>query len=318
MKVLITGATGFVAKALSAELLAHGHAVIPTVRCKSGLPGEVIVGDIDGATVWTSALTGCDAVVHLAARVHMPNESSRSLWALYRVTNCEATLNLACQAAKAGVKVFVFISTIKVNGEGRQAAYRETDVAAPEDAYAVSKWEAEQGLDAIAKETGLEVVVLRPPLVYGPGVRGNFLRLMQLVESGFPLPLGRVENCRSLLFLGNLVDAIRVCLEHPAAAGRTYLLSDGEDVSSAELVRKLAAAMGRRPRLLPVPVGVIRFVAKLAGKSAEASRLLDSLAVDSRRIHEELGWSPPFSLDHGIDQTVKGFLNGIYSDAANR
>ena len=233
MKVLVTGATGFVGKALCGELVAHGHAVVPAVRRASGLANEAVVGDIDGATDWTAALTACDAVVHLAARVHVMDDTAQDPLALYRATNTEATLNLARQAAKVGVKCFVFISTIKVNGEGRDAPYRETDAAAPEDAYAISKWEAEQGLQRIAQGTGLEVVILRPPLVYGAGVKGNFAQMLRVVAHGIPLPLGSVHNQRDLIYVGNLVDALIACATHPAAAGQTYLVCDGESISAS-------------------------------------------------------------------------------------
>ena len=184
MKVLVSGANGFVGRALCSHLDTHRHAVVPAVRRASGLAGEVVVGDIDCTTDWGATLAACDAVVHLAARVHVMDDPAHNPLALYRATNTEATLNLARQAARAGVKRFVFISSIKVNGEGRDAPYRETDVPAPDDAYAISKWEAEQGLQRIAADTGLEVVILRPPLVYGPGVKANFLRLMQMVQRG--------------------------------------------------------------------------------------------------------------------------------------
>lgn len=224
--------------------------------------------------------------------------------ALYRATNTEATLNLARQAAQTGVKRFVFISTIKVNGEGRDAPYRETDAPAPEDAYAISKWEAEQGLVRIAQETGLEVVILRPPLVYGPGVKANFLRLMQGVQKGWPLPLGAIRNKRSLLYLGNFVDAIRVCVEHPAAAGQTFLLDDGQAVSTPELIHAVAEAMDRPARLISVPMGMLQLAGALLGKRAAVARLASSLWVDSSLIRTRLGWMPPYSMEAGLAATV--------------
>jgi UDP-glucose 4-epimerase len=304
MKVLITGATGFVGRALCDRLAAASHAVIPAVRSRSGLPNEATVGDIGTSTDWRMALVGCDAVVHLAARVHMMRDDAHDPLALYRETNTEATLNLARQAADAGVKRFVFISSIKVNGEGRDAAYRETDTPAPADPYAISKWEAEQGLHRIAADTGLEVVILRPPLVYGPGVKANFLRLMRTVAHGWPLPLGAIRNRRSLLYLGNFVDAIRLCVEHPAAAGQTFLLDDGEAVSTPDLIRALAHAMGRPARLLAVPVGVLELAGALLGKRAGVARLTGSLYVDSSAIRSRLGWVVPYSLQQGLAATV--------------
>ena len=304
MKLLVTGATGFVGTTLGSRLAELGYEVVPSVRGKSGLPNEVVVGNLDVLTDWRLAFVNCDAVIHLAARVHVMNEPSQNPLALYRATNTEGTLNLARQAAQSGVKRFVFISTIKVNGEGRDAPYRETDDAAPEDAYAISKWEAEQGLRQIERETGMEVVILRPPLVYGPGVKANFQRLLQVVRRGWPLPLGAIQNRRSLLYLGNFVDAIRLCVEHPAAAGQTFLLDDGEPVSTPELIRALARAMGRPARLLAVPVGVLEFAGALLGRRAAVARLTGSLWVDSSAIRTRLGWTPPFSMAAGLAATV--------------
>ncbi|WP_310446596.1 SDR family oxidoreductase [Thiobacillus sp.] len=304
MKVLVSGASGFVGRALHGCLNTHAHVVVPAVRGASGLAGEAVVGDIGGATDWMAALAGCDAVVHLAARVHVMNDNSQNPLALYRATNTEATLNLAHQAAQAGVKRFVFISTIKVNGEGRDTPYRETDVAAPQDAYAISKWEAEQGLRQIAADTGLEVVVLRPPLVYGPGVKANFQRLIHIVERGWPLPLGAIRNRRSLLYLGNFVDAIRLCVEHPGAAGQTFLLDDGQPVSTPELIRAVARALGRPAHLLAVPVWMLEAAGTLLGKRAAVARLTGSLFVDGCVIRSHLGWTPPYSMEAGLATTV--------------
>jgi len=308
MKLLVTGATGFVGTALRARLAASGHEAVPAVRGQSGLPHEVVVGNLDASTDWRAALAGCDVVVHLAARVHVMDDTAQDPLALYRVTNLDATLNLARQAAQAGVKRFVFISTIKVNGEGRDAAYRETDTPAPADPYAISKWEAEQGLHRIAADTGLEVVILRPPLVYGPGVKANFLRLMRTVARGWSLPLGAIRNRRSLLYLGNFVDAIRLCVEHTNAAGQTFLLDDGEPVSTPELVRALAHAMGRPARLLAVPVGVLELAGALLGKRAAVARLTGSLYVDSSLIRSRLGWTPPYTMRQSLDATVAALL----------
>ncbi len=304
MNVLVTGATGFVGRALIGDLTAHGYAAIPVVRQTAGLPHEVLIPDMNAQTDWSGGLAGCDAVVHLAARVHVMNDVSRDPLALYRATNTDATLNLARQAAQAGVQRFVFVSSIKVNGEGRDAPYRETDAPAPEDAYAISKWEAEQGLRQIALETGLEVVILRPPLVYGPGVKANFRRLMRTLEKGWPLPLGAICNRRSLLYLGNFVDAITLCVVHPAAAGQTFLLDDGRPVSTPELIRALADAMGRPARLPGVPVAVLKLAGVLLGKGPAVTRLAGSLHLDSSAIRSRLGWTPPYSLEAGLAATV--------------
>lgn len=304
MKILVTGAAGFVGHALSGHLTAHGHVVLPAVRSTSGLTDEMVVGNITGTSDWKTALAGCNAVVHLAARVHVMDDAAQDPLALYRATNTEATLNLARQAAQSGAKRFVFISTIKVNGEGRDAPYCETDVPVPEDAYAISKWEAEQGLQRIAQETGLEVTILRPPLVYGPGVKANFRRLLRTIARGWPLPLGAIRNRRSLLYLGNFVDAIRVCVEHPAAAGQTFLIDDGQPVSTPELIRAVAHAMGHPAHLLAVPVSVLEFAGVLLGKRATVARLTGSLYVDSSAIRSLLGWTPPYSMEAGLEATV--------------
>lgn len=304
MKILVTGANGFVGRTLSERLEFLGHEVLRAVRRICGISGEIKIENMLEREAWNVALEGCECVVHLAARVHVMHDTTTDPQALYRAVNTDATLNLAREAAKVGVKRFVFVSTIKVNGEGRDAAYRETDAPAPEDAYAISKWEAEQGLWRIAQETGLEVVILRPPLLYGPGVKANFRRLLDTVERGWPLPLGAIDNRRSLLYLGNFVDAIRLCIEHPAAAGQTFLIDDGRPVSTPELVRAVARALGRPARLLPVPPGVLAFAGALVGKRAAVARLTGSLWVDSSLIRDRLGWTPPYSMADGLAATV--------------
>lgn len=307
MKILVTGATGFVGSALCARLAAFGFEVVPAVRRLAGLSREVAIGDLNAATDWRGALTTCDGVVHLAARVHVMSDTAQNPLDQYRETNTDATINLARHAAQAGVKRFVFISSIKVNGEGRNAPYRASDAPAPEDAYAMSKWEAEQGLAEIARQTGLEVVILRPPLVYGPGVGANFLRLMQTVERGWPLPVGAIRNRRSLLYLDNFIDVIRICMEHPAAAGHTFLLDDGKAVSTPDLIRALATALDRPARLLPVPVGLLQLVGWMTGNRAAASRLTGSLYVDSQPMRDRLGWTPRYTLQDGLAATVAAF-----------
>ena len=304
MSVLITGANGFVGRALCAVLSAEGYSLKPVVRRSSDLPGAMCMVDLSAHTDWRELLTGCSAIVHLAARVHVMHDTAGDPLALYRATNTDATLNLAHQAAQAGVKRFIFVSSIKVNGEGCDVAYRETDVPVPEDPYAISKWEAEQGLWRIATETGIEVVVLRPPLVYGPGVRANFRRLLDTVARGWPLPLGAIDNRRSLLYLGNFVDAIRLCIEHPAAVGQTFLIDDGQPVSTPHLIRSVAHAMGRSARLLSVPVPLLRAAAHVLGKCAAFDRLAGSLWLDSATIRNSLGWVPPYSLQAGLAETV--------------
>lgn len=304
LQVAVTGATGFVGRALCGELVESGHRVTPVVRNSAGLAHEVVVGDIGTVTDWRAVLAGCDGVIHLAARVHEKQASTEATVAAYWRVNTNATLELAWQAARAGVKRFVFVSSVKVNGEGSIQPYRETDVPMPVDAYAISKRDAEYGLHRIARETGLEIVILRPPLVYGPGVRANFRQLMHAVERGWPLPFGAIRNRRSLLYLGNLTAALRLCLEHPDAAGRTFLLDDGKAVSTPELILALAQAMGRPAHLFSLPAWALRATGRMLGRAAEFNRLTDSLYVDSSAIRSHLGWLPPYSMAAGLAATV--------------
>jgi nucleoside-diphosphate-sugar epimerase len=237
------------------------------------------------------------------------NESSSDALAEFRHMNVAGTLNLASQAAAAGVRRFVYLSSIKVNGESTSLnrPFTSNNVPVPEDPYGISKHEAEQGLRQIEADTGMEVVILRPPLVYGPGVKGNFLRLMQAIDRRRPLPLGSIQNQRSLIYLGNLVDVIRLCLTHPKAAGKAFLVSDGDDVSTPELVRRIAAALGRRPFLLPVPVSWMRWAGRVLGKQAAVDRLLGSLCVDISPLREELGWTPPYTMQEGLEATAQWY-----------
>lgn len=302
-RVLVSGSNGFVGQALCPLLENAGWTVHKATR--KARPGCIAVGDIGPDTDWRAALDGVAAVVHLAARVHVMTDTTSDPLAEYRAVNCAGSANLARQAAQAGVKRLVYLSTIKVNGESTGSLpFRADDLPQPHDPYAQSKWEAEQALHRIAAETGLEVVVLRPPLVYGPAVKANFLRLLNLIERGLPLPFGALKNRRSLLFLGNLADAIRVCLSHPGAAGKTYLLSDGAALSSADLVRHLAAALEKSPKLFPIPLVLLRLAGLLTGKKAEVGRLLDSLEVDGSAIERELDWHPPYSMAQGLAITA--------------
>ncbi|MBS4096054.1 MAG: SDR family oxidoreductase [Sulfuricella sp.] len=301
--VLVSGAGGFVGQALCPLLESSGWTVCKTSRHPR--PGFTGIGNIGPTTDWRVALEGVTAVAHLAARVHVMHDEAADPLVEFRNANRDASANLARQAAQAGVKRFIYLSSIKVNGERTpDHPFRATDPANPQDAYAVSKWEAEQALHEIAAATGLEVVVLRPPLVYGPGVKANFLRLLNLVERGIPLPLGMVKNRRSLFYVGNLADAIRVCLEHPSAAGKTFLPCDGTPLSSADLVRRIAAALGKSPRLLPIPPTLLKLAGLLTGKSAEIARLLDSLEIDDSGLQHDLGWRPPYTLEQGLAATA--------------
>lgn len=307
MRVLVTGANGLLGRALCSILEQSCHQVIRVVRV-SKTPWEVPVGDLNEKTDWRVALSqAIDAVVHLAAQVPLADSDVSAAANRYHEVNTAGTANLARQCAQHGVKRFVFVSTVKVLGEGKEEPYRDRDLAVPADAYAISKWEAEQALWQIAEESGMEVVVLRPPLVYGPGVKGNFLRLMQAIDKRRPLPLGGIQNQRSLIYLGNLVDAIRVCLTHPKAVGKAFLVSDGDDVSTPELIRRVAAALGLRPLLLPVPVSWMRWAGAFLGKKAAVDRLLGSLCVDMAPIRGILGWNPPYTMQAGLEATAQWY-----------
>ena len=272
------------------------------------------VGDIGPDTVWTQALSDVSVVMHLAARVHVMKDYARDPLNEFRRVNVAGTARLARSAAAAGVERIVFASSVKVNGEvtgsdtsGRNLAFVEESEPAPQDEYGQSKWEAEQVLHRVGGETGLEVVIVRSPLVYGPRVRGNFLRLLRAIQTGIPIPLGCVRNTRSFIYLGNLIDAMAMCVFHPKAAGRTFLVSDGDDVSTPELVRRVASVLGRSVRLIPVPVGLLHLVGLLTGKSAAVDRLVSSLVIDGSRIRRELGWEPPYTMWQGLSDTATWF-----------
>jgi len=313
MRFLVTGANGFVGKPLCAELLRQGHAVRAAVRSSAQLPDgaeAVAVGNIDGDTDWADALQGMEVVIHLAARVHVMNDKAEDPSAEFLKVNLHGTENLARQAARAGVKRFVYVSSIKVNGEEThgQRCYTEQDAPAPQDPYGVSKWQAEQALWRIAQETKLEVVIVRPPLVYGPGVKGNFISLLAAIDNGIPLPLAGAINERSLVYVGNLASALIACATHAAAAGQTYLVRDGEDVSTALLVEKIASALGRKSRSFNLPPGLLRFAATVLGRSAQVDRLFGSLRVNDAKLRSELGWVPPFTLEQGLRITADWYL----------
>ena len=306
--ILVTGANGFVGRVLCKALATAGRTVRKAVRAATGDRNTIAVGEIGPATDWRAALSGVSAVVHLAARTHVLRETETDPLAAYLHVNAEGTQRLARSAAACGVRRLVFLSSVKVNGERTwERPFTEDDPPRPEDAYGASKREAEQALARVAGETGLETVVLRPPLVYGPGVKANFLRLMDYVSRGIPLPLGAIVNRRSLIYAGNLAHAILTALDAPAAAGRTYLVSDGEDVSTPALARMLAQALGVKPRLLPVPLAALGVAAALAGKRSELARLAGSLQVDSSRIRRELAWRPPFTLAQGLELTARWY-----------
>ena len=307
MKFLVTGASGFVGKALLAELLRRGQDVRSAVRHEdTAIENAVVVGSIDGKTNWADALPGVNVIIHLAARVHVMEDHADDPLSEFRRVNVEGTEHLARAAVANGVKRLVYVSSIKVNGEETDGVSRfsESDALNPQDPYGVSKWEAEQALHKVAEETGLEIVIVRPPLVYGAGVKGNFARMIKMLAKGLPLPLASARNRRSLIYVGNLVDALVLCATHPAAVAQTYLASDGEDISTPELLRQLGGAMGHPARILSCPLSLLRLAGKLTGKTDQIERLLGSLQVDSSKLRRELGWQPPYTLQQGLRLTA--------------
>lgn len=309
--VLVTGANGFVGSALCDFLRRSDYRVRAALRSSSVRPDAdaVEVGDISSRTDWTSAVTGVDFVVHAAARAHVLGDSAANA-GLYLETNAHGTRRLAEASVAAGVRRFIYVSSIKVNGEETVGvAYTPNDVPRPRDVYGQSKWLGENLLAEGVAGSNMEVVVVRPPLVYGPGVRANFLRLMRYVQRGLPLPLGAVDNRRSLVSIWNLCDLIENLLVHPRAPGRTWMVSDGRDLSTPDLVRLIGKAMNRRARLLPVPVSVLRSLGRLIGREAEVDRLCGSLRVDIGQTCSELGWSPAVSVDEALSRTVAWYLS---------
>ncbi|MEW6562295.1 MAG: SDR family oxidoreductase [Pseudomonadota bacterium] len=315
MNVLITGASGFVGKVLCEELVRGGHNVRAAGR---RLPVDPIsgveyalVGEIDAGTDWSIALGGIDTVIHLAARVHVMRDTVPDPLVEFRKINTIGTLSLARAAAAQGVRRFVYVSSIKVNGDATHNGMRfnENDSVCPDDPYGISKWEAECGLRDLARETGLEVTIVRPPLVYGPGVKGNFGQMLGVLDRRVPLPLASVHNRRSMIYVGNFADALLLCARHPAAGNQTFLVSDGEDVATPYLLRKLGEGIGKPARLLPFPPILLLFAARFVGKGAQAERLIGSLQVDSGKIRRELNWRPPYTVQQGLQATADWYRN---------
>ena len=303
---LITGATGFVGKALLSDL---DHLQIPyRAISRTALPDFITVSSLDQDTNWQDALKGVDVVVHLAARVHIMNEPSSDPMAAFRSVNVAGTMALARQAADSGVKTFVFVSSIKVNGEVPPKGKRFTadDVPNASDPYGISKKEAEDALLELAKDSGMNVIIIRPPLVYGPGVKANFASMLRWVKKGIPLPLGGATNRRSLIYVGNLTDLIIHAALNPAAANQIFLAGDGVDLSVAELLKAIATASEKPSRLIPVPSRLMQAALALVGKKAIAQRLFSSLEVDIEKTKTVLNWTPPFSVEEGLKLTVKG------------
>jgi len=314
MTILITGASGFVGRNLC-RFLAPRHSLRLAVRTTGSAVealrsfGDVVaIGDVGGTTDWSEALDGVHAVVHLANRAHVMREAETDAASAFRAVNVEGTRNLAEQAAAAGVRRLVYLSSVKVLGERTLVqAFDDLTRPAPEDPYAQSKWEAEQVLREIGLKTGLEIVVLRPPLVYGAGVSANFQRLMRLITSGAPLPLAGIRNRRSLIYVNNLSSAIETCLDHAAAAGKTFLVNDGDAASTAQLVSMLAAALGVPDRSWSLPPALLRLAGNATGMGGEVARLLDSLFVNDSEIRRALEWVPPFSMAEGLRETAAAY-----------
>ncbi|MGA2564337.1 MAG: NAD-dependent epimerase/dehydratase family protein [Steroidobacteraceae bacterium] len=310
-RVLVTGATGFVGGFVCEALARQGHTVRAALRTDAPLPSHAaessVIGNIGEATDWDSALDGVDAIVHLAAKAHAMRASELSSQE-FHTTNALGTQRLMRCAVKAGVARFIYLSSVKVNGEGRaNSPYTPRDTPNPQDAYAISKWLGEKSVSATEAGSPPERVIVRAPLVYGPGVRANFLRLMRWVEAGWPLPLGAVHNKRSLIGVWNLAHLLAHVLTHPAAANNTWMASDGQDLSTPALIRLIGAAMQRPVRLLGVPVALLRLGGALIGRSEEIGRLCNSSTVDISATHQQLDWSAPLSVTAGIERTVQWY-----------
>ncbi|MBU0533487.1 MAG: NAD-dependent epimerase/dehydratase family protein [Candidatus Omnitrophica bacterium] len=311
--VFITGATGFIGRALCAKMLENGWKVKGTFQKESeintlpvGVEG-VHLNAIESDNFNDSDFAEVDTVIHLAARVHIMSDSTVGSPDAFRKVNVLGTERLARMAAKAEVKRFIFISSVKVNGEGDLKPYNENDIPKPQDAYGISKMEAEQVLASVVAETGLQMVILRLPLVYGQGVKANFKNLIKIAGSGLPLPFKNISNRRSFIYLGNLVDAIITCVTHQLAAGETFMVSDGQDVSTPDLIKMIASAMNKKLLLFSLHPNILKALCKIAGKGKEVEKLTGTLIVDSNKIRNLLGWKPPFSLEEGIKETVKHY-----------
>jgi len=316
MKILVTGANGFVGKELCKELLQRQfavYAVVRTEQAKEYLQAHFnklsnhfeirMLPKSHDLHQWITLVDGIDVIIHLVARVHQVNEKGNQSQEYFKV-NVELTRQLAHAAAKAGVKRFIYLSSIKVNGEKTNfdSVYREDSSPDPVDDYGKTKLEAEKTLIAAANESALEYVILRPPLIYGAGAKANFKNLVAIIEKGYPVPFALIKNQRSFIYIGNLISAIITCIDHPKAKNAVYLISDGQDVSTAELVKYIAKALNKSSRLWPVPLFLLRLLGKLTGKSAMVAKLLDSLAVDSSRIRKELAWQPPYTLEQALQE----------------
>lgn len=316
-QILVTGASGFIGRALVAELERRGHSVrcaVRNIESVTGLSGALIeVGDVNASTDWTRALDGVHIVIHLVARAHILNETAIDPLAAFNAVNLDGTRRLAESAAAQGVRRMVYVSSIGVNGDSAtpQNAFTEASIPMPHNAYAASKYAAEQALSDVARRTGLETVILRPPLVYGPGNPGNFLRLLKLVDRGIPIPLASVSNRRSMIYVDNLVDALITAAIKHEAAGQLYLVCDNETVSTPHLIAELGERMEKPIRLWPFPVSGLRLAGKILGRSLEIERVVGSLVIDGGKIRRELQWSPPYTLQQGLEHTVRWFQGEV-------
>lgn len=314
-RILVTGAGGFIGARLVRWLVRCGRDTRAAVRQKSSADNtnvEVVsVGTIDRATDWTRALHGIDVVVHLAGRAHVLDERSAAALEMFREVNVAGTMRLAAQAAER-VRRLVFVSSIGVNGsKTTDQPFSESSPPAPVENYAKSKYEAEQELRALSEQTGLELVIVRPPLVYGPGCPGNFLRLIRLVDSGLPLPIASIRNSRSLIFVENLASALLACVDHPLARGRTYLVDDGEIISTPKLARTLGNLLGKQVRLIQCPLPILRSLASMGGRTDAVDKLCGSLIVDGAAIRRDLGWKPHRSMQDGLAETVRWYRDTV-------
>jgi len=310
--ILVTGANGFICRNLCPVLKEKGYYVRGAVRGEahdvSGADEYIKVGNINESTDWQQTLDGVDTVIHLAARVHVISDLSDTSVEIFRKINVRGTERLALSAAKAGVRRFIFISSIGVNGDSSQnKTFTEDSIPNPVGAYAVSKWEAENVLKKIGDSTGMEIVILRPPLIYGPGVKANFKNLIKLAGSGMPLPFKKINNLRSFLYIGNLIDIIDICIKHPMAIGETFIISDGQDISTPDLIKMISCIMGKKSSLFYLHPGILKALCKIVGLETELRKLTGSLLVDSSKIRNLLGWKPPFTMEDGLRETVKNF-----------
>ena len=318
-KVLVTGANGFVGQALCEKLAASGVKVSCVVRPlkKTSLDPSrfnLIAQDLNQEGNYQDILSNVSVVIHLAARVHVMQDQPLNPLQDFLGINLHGTLNLAKDAAAAGVRRFVYVSSIKVNGEYTdKRAFTEQDAANPQGPYAISKWQGEQALMGLSTETGMEVVIVRPPLVYGPGVKANFLTLLNIVYKSIPLPLGKIKNRRSMIYVGNLVEALIICATHSRAAGQTYLVSDNEAISTPELVHRIALIFDKPVHIFAFPISMLRFFCKIARKTQAIDRLTESLLIDSSKICRDLDWKPPYTMADGLRETVTWYLQKIKS-----